>query len=93
MFLCAPGSAGEFPLEIKISGEQLVQATNTGNKSCSLEETANMGLFRFKTEETKRNCTEEHFSWVQTDSVWNKGTDKVGTLSAGKLRQPGRLSM
>lgn len=58
MFLCVPGSAGEFPAEIKISGEQLVQITNAGNKSCSLEETVYIGLFWFKRDKTKGNCTE-----------------------------------
>lgn len=62
MFLCVPGSAGKFPVETQISGEQLVQNTNTGNKSCSLEETAYVGLFWFKRDETKEKCTEEHFS-------------------------------
>ena len=62
MFLCVPVSAGEFPVEMRISGEQLVQITNTGNKSCSLEETAYIGLFWFKRDETKGNRTEEHFS-------------------------------
>jgi len=62
MFLRVPGSAGELPVEIKISGEQLVQITNTGTKSCSLEETPYIGLFWFKRDETKGNCTEEHFS-------------------------------
>lgn len=52
MFLCVPCSAGEFPVEIKVPGEQLVQITNTGNKPCSLEKTAYMGLFWFKRDET-----------------------------------------
>lgn len=59
MFPCVPGSTGEFPVEIRISGEQLVQITNTGSKSCSLEETAYTGLFWFNRHETKRNCTEK----------------------------------
>lgn len=92
MFLSIPGLSGECPVEIQISGEQLVQITNRGNKSCSLEETAYIGLFWFKWDETKGNCTEVHFSQERTDSVWNKRTDKVGALSAGKLRQPGRLN-
>lgn len=56
MFLCVPGSAGEFPAEIKISGEQLVQITNAGNKSCSLEETVYIGLFWFKRDKTAQRA-------------------------------------
>lgn len=93
MFLCVPSSAGKFPVEIKISGEQLVQITNTGNKSYSLEETAYIGLCWFKRDETKGNCTEEHFSGMYRLSAWNKEIDKVAALSSGKLRQPGRLNM
>lgn len=49
-------------------------------------------MFWFKRDETKGNCTEEHFSGMYRLSAWNKGIDKVATLSSEKLRQPGRLN-
>lgn len=37
MFPCVPGSVGKVPVRTKISEEQLMQISNTGNKSCSVE--------------------------------------------------------
>lgn len=67
MSLCVSDSAGEFPAEINISGEQLVQIT--GIESCSLDETTYIGLFWFKQDKMKENYTEEHFSWVHMGSA------------------------
>lgn len=58
-----------------------MQITNTGNKSCSLEETASIGLFWFKRHETKRNCTEKFRRAYLEQTQALPGTKELAKLS------------